>query len=174
MLRFSSPGVYAWGNDKENRLLSPINGACNSCYLPPPGVNAWARERSSFKLGDYPGFINVSNKLLDDNNHRTKLPVSCRCNPGIWIEFNIPMLLVDRTTPSKAAKPPVTSEMTTEMFRMPLLQLCTRQTVFQRSARRGLRSNCNESTIMSGEKRHLERRHSKGLSFASSLRRIVQ
>jgi len=30
MLRFSSPGVYAWGNDKENRLLSAINGACKS------------------------------------------------------------------------------------------------------------------------------------------------
>jgi len=45
-------------------------GLANPSYLPPPGVNAWARERSSFKLGDYPGFINVSNKLLDENNPR--------------------------------------------------------------------------------------------------------
>src|SRR6266508_3613709 len=31
-------------------------GLANPCYLPPPGVNAWARERSSFKLGDYSRF----------------------------------------------------------------------------------------------------------------------
>src|SRR5947207_8409853 len=128
-------------------------GLANPCYLPPPGVNAWARERSSFKLGDYPGFVKVSNKPLDENYHRNNLPVSCCCNPGIWIEFNFLIQLADRTTASKTAKPPVTSEMTTEMFRMPRLQLCTRQTVFQRSRRRGLRSNCNESTIMSGEKK---------------------
>src|SRR5207244_368430 len=51
--RFSSPDVYAWGNNKENRRLSPINGAFNPCYLLSPGVNTWARERSSFKLRDY-------------------------------------------------------------------------------------------------------------------------
>src|SRR6266568_8576231 len=148
-------------------------GLANPSYLPPPGVNAWARERSSFKLGDTldssTSQINCWTRTITEKIICT-LPLQSRNLDRI--QFSYIARRPDNGV--KTAKPPVTSEMTTEMFRMPLLQLCTRQTVFQRSGRRGLRSNCNESTIMSGEKRHLERRHSKVLSFASSLRRIVQ
>jgi len=44
MLRFSSPGVYAWSNDKENRLLSPINGACKSLLPSSPRLEKEAHS----------------------------------------------------------------------------------------------------------------------------------
>ena len=153
MLRFSSPGVYAWGNDKENRLLSPINGACKSLLPPSPRRKRLGQRKKLIQIRDTldssTSQINCWTRIITEQNYQSLAAV----NPGIWIEFNFLIQPADRTTASKTAKPPVTSEMTTEMFRMPLLQLCTRQTVFQRSARRGLRSNCNESTIMSGEKK---------------------
>jgi hypothetical protein len=62
-------GRFFGGNNKENPPVSPINGAFNPCHLPPPGVNAWARERSSFKL-DYYDTLAQLDSVQDSSNEK--------------------------------------------------------------------------------------------------------